>query len=496
MKNANRYWSPRFRVLLRAASVSSLVLCGSAHAQRGELGSLLVMPEFDNQPGEGTVLTVTNTNLDLPSGESDVEIHFCYVQEGTCEVLDLTEYLTAGDTLTLLTSAHCPTMDHGYVYVYAQDPSSHQPVSFDWLTGACMMIDGLDTFGYALEPFAFKAVPPQGIPTDLDGDGVRDLDGIEYQKAPDQLLVPRFLGQNLASPSSKLIFINLTGAHDFDCAVCLSIYNDNSEEFSAEFIFHCWDKVSLLGISGAFDNFWLANSTNDDPNEIVGATSWESGWVRMEGCVAYSIWETVEDPAILAALVEPNWTQESAVLPFSTGTRENGGLLHSGPYLETPPGTSYCFGHAGSGTPCPCNNDNDGTLAGAGCANGAFASGARLLGSGVASVSADTLVLHGQATEPWQYGLYFQANNDLSPGVAWGDGLRCAGGNLRRLGTRLADASGSSDTSGYANPIAVIAGNVSAGDTKYYQLWYRTPLTTVCGYFFNQTNGYRVTWQP
>ena len=60
------------------------------------------------------------------------------------------------------------------------------------------------------------------------------------------------------------------------------------------------------------------------------------------------------------------------------------------------PGESYCFGDAGSGIPCPCNNDNDGSVPGSGCDNGVFASGAHLLAYGEASVSADTCQSSGR----------------------------------------------------------------------------------------------------
>ena len=159
-------------------------------------------------------------------------------------------------------------------------------------------------------------------------------------------------------------------------------------------------------------------------------------------------------------------------------------------------GTAYCFGDPGSGTPCPCGNDNNGSVPGSGCANGVFASGAQLTGSGVASVSADSLVLATTGLEPSNSGLYFQANNDLSPGNIWGDGLQCAGGQLKRLGVRFSDGSGYSDTSGYPQPISVKAGNVTAGDTKYYQCWYRNPIGSPCGSDFNASNGYAVTWLP
>ncbi len=162
---------------------------------------------------------------------------------------------------------------------------------------------------------------------------------------------------------------------------------------------------------------------------------------------------------------------------------------------QAEPGVGYCFGD-GSGAPCPCGNDNDGTVAGAGCANGQYTSGALLTGTGTASLSNDTLVLIGQYTENNQSGLYFQANNDLSPGNLWGDGLQCAGGGLKRLGVRFSDASGYSDTSAWATPISVKAGNITAGDTKYYQLWYRNPFNSPCGNEFNASNGYAITWAP
>ena len=158
------------------------------------------------------------------------------------------------------------------------------------------------------------------------------------------------------------------------------------------------------------------------------------------------------------------------------------------------PGTEYCFGDPGAA--CPCLNENDGSVPGSGCANGVFASGAKITGSGTPSLGADTLVLHCTGLEPSNSGLYFQGDNDLSPGFAWGDGLRCAGGTLKRLGVRFSDASGYSDTSGYAQPISVKAGNVAAGDTKYYQCWYRNPLNSPCGHDFNASNGYAIAWLP
>jgi arylsulfatase A-like enzyme len=156
----------------------------------------------------------------------------------------------------------------------------------------------------------------------------------------------------------------------------------------------------------------------------------------------------------------------------------------------------FCPGDPGSGTPCPCGNDNDGSAPSSGCANGFYQSGAQLSATGSASLSADTLVLAASALAPSQSGLYFQADNDLSPGIPWGDGLRCAGGSLIRLGVRFSDATGSSDTSGFAQTISAKTGNIVPGETKFYQCWYRDPLFSACLTGFNLSNGLAVTWWP
>ena len=161
-------------------------------------------------------------------------------------------------------------------------------------------------------------------------------------------------------------------------------------------------------------------------------------------------------------------------------------------------GTGYCFGDPGSGTPCPCNNDNDGSVPGSGCANGAFSSGAQLSGYGTTSVTGDSLTLVTMHLPPNNTGLYFQAENAINGGNGnvFGDGLRCAGGGLIRLQVRFSDDLGRSSTT-----IAIGAkGGVVAGDTKRYQCWYRdTSGNQPCGVGvndFNLSNGYEITWTP
>ncbi|MCB9913738.1 MAG: LamG domain-containing protein [Planctomycetes bacterium] len=151
------------------------------------------------------------------------------------------------------------------------------------------------------------------------------------------------------------------------------------------------------------------------------------------------------------------------------------------------PGTSFCYGD-GSGTPCPCGN---GAAAGEGCANGTGA-GSILAGTGSASIGAGDLVLTATQVPVNQPTLFFQGDNAVGggAGTVFGDGLRCAGGNVVRLQVRVADASGAASTTVNVST----QGGVVMGDVKRYQAWYRDPVGSPCGSFFNLSSGYEITW--
>ncbi len=153
------------------------------------------------------------------------------------------------------------------------------------------------------------------------------------------------------------------------------------------------------------------------------------------------------------------------------------------------PGTAYCFCDVGN---APCANNG---APGNGCANGSDVNGANLTGSGSASLIADSLILSASGLAPGQPGLYFQGDTQISggAGVVFGDGIRCAGTNVVRLGVVNSDASGASSTAALGSPISALGG-VNPGETKSYQLWYRDPIGTQCGASFNLTNGYTITW--
>ncbi len=240
-----------------------------------------------------------------------------------CVDFDRFENLTPNDTFTAITNFHNPQTQQGYVYAFAVN-GADVPVAFDWLVGQIIVIDGVDTFDYGVNALDFRAAVAQGALTDIDGDGVRDLNGSEYERAPGELLVPRFLGQRIGELPSKLILIGLSGGTNFDTNVDFQIFNDNEEGFSAEHIFRCWDKVELLQISGAFNNSFLKNSTNDAPGESIGP--YEYGWFRMQGGNASSASFSIQDPAIYGVYLERIRSITTAELPFERCTR-SGHLL-------------------------------------------------------------------------------------------------------------------------------------------------------------------------
>jgi hypothetical protein len=341
-------------VSLLTGLVVAVGLVAPAAAQRGEPASLMLFPEYDNRPGSLTILTVTNTNS---LGSTKVE--WVYIDGGQCNEFNRDSTLTPNDTLSVLSQFQNPNQDRGYVYVFAKDLNSFQtPVSFNWLIGTETLISAFDGSQREMEPFTFRALGPEGLPTDLDGDTIRDLDGLEYQGAAAKLEFPRFLGQGFAWPGGgvqedRMILINLTGARHFIATVDMFLWNDNEEAFSLEHAFHCWIEIPLSGLSLATSNSFL-QSTNDDPDEVVGIPDLESGWIRAWGSFAQSPVQTIEDPAILAVLRTGRGISgdDAAIMPYDSGVNLNGGLIHNGIIIQGSGTKSPGVGDAGpSGKP-------------------------------------------------------------------------------------------------------------------------------------------------
>jgi hypothetical protein len=153
--------------------------------------------------------------------------------------------------------------------------------------------------------------------------------------------------------------------------------------------------------------------------------------------------------------------------------------------------TVFCSGD-GSAAACPCGNTG---APAHGCAWSGNPAGALLDASGSASISVDSLVLHGSAM-PDSSALYFQGTTAVNggPGAVFGDGLRCAGGTIMRLATRTNSAGASSYPVAGDQPISV-RGQITSAGTRTYQVWYRNAAAFCTPSAFNLTNGLSVEWR-
>ena len=340
----------------------SYTYCTGACVERNRrrCASLLLYPEFDNRPGILTLFTVTDGCCDVQSG--NVQVEYRFINKDNCLKTDQTFTLTPCDTLSFITSA--PGINsggpnrRGYAYVYAKNAQASPnnptgtPIVWNHLIGQELVLNGIDAVDYSVNAVGFRGIGREGEPNDDDGDGVRDLEGpgpflAEYEEAPEEILIPRFLGQDEPLPGvgpgpgglfdSELILINLSGGSSFTTIVDVLGFNDNEEPFSSQYEFYCWDKPKLREVAPFALQDYLANQTNDDPDEIVGAPQRESGWLILDGLVANSAGpEAIVDPAIYAVLVECAGGQCAADLPFERCSQENGDLLPNGPFGDGP----------------------------------------------------------------------------------------------------------------------------------------------------------------
>jgi hypothetical protein len=161
------------------------------------------------------------------------------------------------------------------------------------------------------------------------------------------------------------------------------------------------------------------------------------------------------------------------------------------------PFTGFCFGDA-SVAPCPCLNSG---LNGHGCDNSASTGGAMLVGSGAASLAADSVTLTSTGELPTALTIFSQGQQTTAP-LVFGDGLRCVTFNLKRLyvkhaiaGTASAPQSGDATISARS---AALGDTITMGATRYYFSYYRDAALVFCpapsGNTYNITNSLSILW--
>ena len=243
------------------------------------------------------------------------------------------------------------------------------------------------------------------------------------------------------------------------------------------------------------DVFTIAISNNGGANwvnvETVGPAGAEAigGWLRHQFRVADFVAPTanvkmrfVADDAGNGSIIE------AAIDDFEVIELDCGDI------------DAMCFGDGSGPLPCPCANSG---VAGHGCENSDGTGGSLLIPSGTASVSADTFVLTASGERPTAISIFLQGSVEIAP-VIFGDGIRCAGGALKRLYTKNAVGGVVTGPTGAEPSVttrsAAIGDPIPAQATRIYMVYYRDGDPAFCpmppGNTFNSSNGLRVVWAP
>lgn len=269
--------------------------------------------------------------------------------------------------------------------------------------------------------------------------------------------------------------------------------------------------VSIPGLNTDTDTAWAANL---DGSVVVGMENLSQG----NGFFGRAfLWDSQHGTRILRDVLINDfglgaqlagWELNAATCVSDDGRTLAGyGIAPSGEQaawrasLPGPdhPGVPVCLGD-GTGSPCPCSNAGG---AGHGCDNSAATGGALLDSSGSPSLASDSLVLISAGELPTALSIFLQGSV-LIPAVSFGDGLRCAGGDLKRLYVKSAVAGAvfapqAGDLSVSARS-AALGDVIPAGGRRVYQVYYRDSNLGFCpapaGSSFNISNGLRIGWLP
>ncbi len=162
--------------------------------------------------------------------------------------------------------------------------------------------------------------------------------------------------------------------------------------------------------------------------------------------------------------------------------------------LADPQDGSFCFGDGldtGHATACPCANLG---APGRGCASSTNPGGARLFATGTAA--ADDVVLRASGMGANVTCIYLQGT--VLADAVFGDGVRCTGGSLVRLATKVNSGGASAfPESGVDTQTLAQRGGVTIGSgaLRFYQTYYRDPAPGFCpSATFNVTNGWKQVW--
>jgi Tol biopolymer transport system component len=165
--------------------------------------------------------------------------------------------------------------------------------------------------------------------------------------------------------------------------------------------------------------------------------------------------------------------------------------------------TSVCDPGVNNVIACPCGNQPSGS--GRGCDNSSSTGGAFLSASGIAYLSMDGLVFTTGDEKPTATSILLQGTATVPNGLVFGQGVRCAGGTLKRIyvkvavnGSIIAPDLGAGDPTVSARS-AQLGVAIQPGQPYYYLVYYRDSIVLggcSAASTFNATQTGSVTYWP
>lgn len=178
----------------------------------------------------------------------------------------------------------------------------------------------------------------------------------------------------------------------------------------------------------------------------------------------------------------------------TAGGTLTGDISNTATIRIAPEPAGFCYGEP---VACPCNN---GGGPGEGCLN-STGMGGLLSATGSVSVTADDLVLVATQVPANMYGVFVVGGGTNN--IVFGDGLRCVSPGPTGL-HRFNPPDLSSPAGILTRGPGIVAysgifpsgGQIQAGNTYYFQAWFRDPFSGPCGSGWNLTNGLEATFVP
>jgi endonuclease/exonuclease/phosphatase family metal-dependent hydrolase len=271
----------------------------------------------------------------------------------------------------------------------------------------------------------------------------------------------------------------------FDSATHFSTGSDASHSSGAKYDYVAWqESVATLRLQSIFISG--SNPAGSQPPECVGF----AGGVSSVTSAASDHRPVFVDLRLPVVDCNGNAVADTTDIATGTSADANGNLV---PDECDAVGAPYCFGNGSEPglTPCPCGNVG---AAGRGCANSVSAAGALLAATG--TTSPDTVELSASSMPAVASAIFLKGDLRSTTGYVFGDGVRCADGNLIRLGT-LVSVAGAASYPGPGQQLVSVRGATPPGSglTGHYQTYYRNAAGTFCPpETFNVSNALQITW--